>query len=204
MICAGDELGHSQKGNNNTYCHDSELTWLDWTLDEEGRDFLAFVRRVIALRRSQPVFQRRSFFQGRGIRGADVKDISWLSPSGREMNDEAWTSGSLRCLGVRLAGDRIGELNERGEHIVGDTLLILLNAHHEPVPFTLPAHLPGQRWECLLDTALPASEPAALSETRPYTLAGRSLAVLRVRQNAEEKVTEAARPAATTSRSVPL
>src|SRR6185295_5159593 len=110
MICAGDELGHSQKGNNNAYCHDSDLTWLDWTLQPEDQDFLAFVRRVVALRRSQPVFQRRTFFQGRDIRGADVKDVSWLSPSGVEMSDEAWTSGALRCLGVRLAGDRIGEL----------------------------------------------------------------------------------------------
>jgi len=196
MICAGDELGHSQKGNNNAYCHDSDLTWLDWTLQPEDQDFLAFVRRVVALRRSQPVFQRRTFFQGRDIRGADVKDVSWLSPSGVEMSDEAWTSGALRCLGVRLAGDRIGELNERGEHIVGDTLLILMNAHHEPVPFTLPAHMPGQRWECLLDTALPNSEPVKLSETRPYALAGRSMAVLRVERLADPPAADAAvRPA---------
>ncbi|HZE96754.1 MAG TPA: glycogen debranching protein GlgX [Planctomycetota bacterium] len=188
MICAGDELGHTQKGNNNAYCHDSELTWLDWSLDEEGRDFLAFVRKVVALRRSQPVFQRRTFFQGRGIRGGEVRDISWLDPSGREMSDDAWNSGFVRCLGVRLAGDRIGELNERGERIVGDTLLILLNAHHEPIPFTLPAHQKGQRWDLLLDTAADVEVEGPVPEDRPYSLQGRSLAVLRVSSPAEKEL----------------
>jgi len=182
MICAGDELGHSQKGNNNAYCHDGELTWLDWTLDAEGKEYLEFVRHVIALRRSQPVFQRRTFFQGRNIRGGGITDISWISPSGGEMADAAWDEGFVRCLGVRLAGDRIGELNELGERIVGDTLLILLNGHHEEIPFVLPVHQPGQRWERLFDTAVPASSEAAspAAEDRPYALQGRSLAVLRV------------------------
>jgi len=181
MICAGDELGHTQRGNNNAYCHDSELTWLEWDLDAEGKEFLEFVRRVIALRRDQPVFQRRTFFQGRNIRGVEVQDISWLAPTGEEMQDEAWGEGFVRCLGLRLAGDRIGELNERGERIVGDTLLILLNGHHEAIPFTLPAHRPGQRWERLLDTAIPEEGSAmAVAEAVPYQVAGRSLAVLRV------------------------
>src|SRR6185436_499110 len=138
MICAGDELGRTQQGNNNAYCHDGELTWLDWTLEEEEQKFLEFVRKVVALRRDQPVFQRRSFFQGRKIRGEEIKDISWLTPAGQEMNDEAWSAGFVRCLGVRLSGDLIGELNERGERVLGDTLLILLNGHHESIPFTLP------------------------------------------------------------------
>jgi len=180
MICGGDELGHTQNGNNNAYCHDSELTWLPWTLDDEDQKFLEFVRKVIALRREQPVFQRRSFFQGRKIRGEEVRDISWLSPTGQEMNDDAWSAGFVRCLGVRLAGDLIGELNERGERIVGDTLLILLNAHHEPIPFTLPLRKEGQRWEKLLDTAAPDDATGPIPEDRPYPLEGRSLAVLRV------------------------
>ena len=180
MICGGDELGHTQQGNNNTYCHDSELTWLDWPLDEDGRKFLEFVRRVIALRRQQPVFQRRNFFQGRRIRGAGIKDISWLTPSGHEMNDEAWNAGFVRCLGVRLAGRLIGELDEKGGKIVGDTLLILLNAHHEAIPFTLPVHQEGHHWERLLDTASPDGETGPLEEERPYDLQGRSLAVFRM------------------------
>jgi glycogen operon protein len=180
MICGGDELGHTQKGNNNAYCHDDGLTWLNWSLDDNGRKFLEFVRRVIALRRQQPVFQRRSFFQGRRIRGAGIKDISWLTPSGKEMNDEAWNAGFVRCLGVRLAGRLLGELDEKGDKIVGDTLLILLNAHHEAIPFTLPLHLEGHHWEKLLDTAAPEGDAAPLEEERPYDLPGRSLAVFRM------------------------
>jgi isoamylase len=180
MICGGDELGHTQRGNNNAYCHDGELTWLDWSLDESRKRFLDFVRRVIALRRGQPVFQRRTFFQGRQIRGAQIKDISWLTPTGEEMNDEAWSAGFVRCLGVRLAGDLIGELNERGERILGDTLLILLNGHHEMIQFTLPIHKEGQHWERLLDTAASEDVPGKVDEEKPYALQGRSLAVLRV------------------------
>jgi glycogen operon protein len=180
MICAGDELGRTQQGNNNAYCHDSELTWLDWTLDDEEQKFLEFVRKVVALRRDQPVFQRRTFLQGRKIRGEDIKDISWLTPTGQEMNDEAWSAGFVRCLGVRLSGDLIGELNERGGRIVGDTLLILLNAHHEPIPFTLPLPKEGRRWERLLDTADPREVVAPLPEDRPYQLEGRSLAILKI------------------------
>jgi glycogen operon protein len=180
MICGGDELGHSQQGNNNAYCHDEELTWLNWSMDGPGKKFLEFVRRVIALRRQQPVFQRRAFFQGRRIRGAGIKDISWLTPSGQEMNDEAWNAGFVRCLGVRLAGSLIGELDEKGGKIVGDTLLILLNAHHEAIPFTLPVHQERLHWERLLDSASPDVEAAPVDEDRPYRLQGRSLAVLRM------------------------
>jgi glycogen operon protein len=178
MICGGDELGQTQSGNNNAYCHDGELTWLDWSLDEEGQAFLEFVKKLIALRRSQPVFQRKTFLQGRKIRGDEIKDVSWLMPDGRDMNDEAWNAGFVRCLGVRLAGDLIGELNEKGEAVFGDTLLILLNAHHEPIPFTLPASKEGQRWERLLDTGAPEAG-GLVGENPSYVLPGRSVAVLR-------------------------
>jgi glycogen operon protein len=180
MICGGDEFGHTQQGNNNAYCHDGELTWLDWTLDEEELSFLEFVRKVIALRRAQPVFQRRTFFHGRKIRGEEVKDICWLTPAGQEMNDEAWNAGFVKCLGVRLAGDQIGELNESGERIKGDTLLVLLNAHHEPIPFSFPAPAAGQRWERLLDTAEAALPAGPVPDGKPYPLEGRSLAVFKV------------------------
>jgi glycogen operon protein len=180
MICGGDELGHTQAGNNNAYCHDGELTWLNWTLDDEERAFLEFVKKVIALRRVQPVFQRKAFFHGRKIRGADIKDLAWLTPTGQEMNDDAWSAGFVRCLGVRLAGDLIGEVNESGERVVGDTLLVLLNAHHEAIPFTLPVCKDGAHWERLLDTALPQEPAAAVADDKPYALDGRSVAVFRV------------------------
>jgi isoamylase len=199
MIYSGDELGCTQRGNNNAYCHDDERTWLDWSLGPEDRQFLEFVRKVIALRSAQPVFQRRTFFHGRKIRGVEIKDISWLSPTGQEMNDEAWSAGFVRCLGVRFAGDRIDELNESGERIVGDTLLLLLNAHHEPIPFVLPAHPQGRGWERLLDTAAPEETVGGPADDQPYPLQGRSVVLFRL-----SSPPEPAAPPAGAGQSVPL
>ena len=186
MLLAGDELCHSQQGNNNAYCQDNELTWLNWELTEEQQAWHEFVRSLLHLRRTQPVFQRRKFFQDRAIHGAGIQDISWLEPSGQEMTEEAWNTGYTRCLGVRLAGDLIGEVDERGEDIVGDTMLLLLNAHYEAVPFTLPATWEGELWERLLDTADPQSLPLACTGGQQYKLQGRAMAVLRVRTQPEE------------------
>ena len=183
MLLAGDELMHTQGGNNNTYCQDSEISWLDWELDDRRRDFLDFVRKVSRIWRTHPVFQRRHFFKGRPIRG--VKDLSWLDPSGEEMGDEAWESGFVRCLGMRLAGDAIGETDERGEPIVSETVLALFNAHWDGVPFTLPAHQEDCRWERLIDTAEPDCEPSYMEGGTQYDLRGRSVVVLRLRSIAE-------------------
>src|SRR5262249_5390636 len=135
MISSGDELGHSQRGNNNAYCQDNELTWLNWELDSEQQAFLDFVRTMTRIWRAQPVLQRRNFFHGRAIRGSSIKDVSWFDPGGQEMSDKTWAAPSVRCLGVRFAGDLIGDLDERGQPVVGETLLLLLNAHHEKVSF---------------------------------------------------------------------
>jgi isoamylase len=139
------------------------------------------VRGVIHIQRTQPVFQRRKFFQGRAIRGEGIKDISWFEPSGQEMSEEAWNSGFARCLGVRLTGDLIGDVDERGEPVVGDTMLLLLNAHYEPIPFTLPALKEGQPWERLFDTTDPQDEPLQCTGGQQYELQGRSMTVLRTR-----------------------
>jgi isoamylase len=179
MLLAGDELSQTQQGNNNTYCQDNELTWLKWELTEEQQDFCNFVRAVIQLRRTHPVFQRRKFFQDRAIHGEDVHDIAWFECSGQEMSEEAWNSGYVRCLGVQLAGDLIGDMDERGEPVHGDTILLLLNAHHEAIPFTLPARSEGQEWERLLDTADPHGEPVCCLGGEQYVLQGRSVVVLR-------------------------
>ncbi|MGZ8487555.1 MAG: glycogen debranching protein GlgX, partial [Candidatus Binatia bacterium] len=128
MLLAGDELSHTQQGNNNTYCQDNELTWLDWELTDEQQDFLAFVKQMISIRRSHPVFQRRKFFQGRPIFGADESDITWFEPSGKPMGEEAWSAGFNQCFGVRMPGDLIGEVDDRGQEIKGDSILILMNA----------------------------------------------------------------------------
>jgi isoamylase len=152
MLLSGDEIGRSQKGNNNAYCQDNEISWLDWKLDRPRRELLDFTRFLIRLVRQHPVLRRRHFFQGRRIRGSEVKDLAWFRTDGKEMSDDDWNNPETRCFGLRLAGDAIEELDERGNRIGGDTLLILLNAHHEAVTFTLPAHRRKVRWQVVLDT----------------------------------------------------
>jgi glycogen operon protein len=183
MLHGGDELSQTRKGNNNTYCQDNELSWLPWELDTRAQAFLAFVRQVTQLWHEQPVFQRRKFFHGRGIRGTDIKDICWFGPSGQEMSDEDWGAPFARCLGVRLAGDLIDEVDERGEPIIGETLLLLLNAHHEAIPFALPATRPEHHWKRVFDTALAGKngERVVMEGGDQYPLQGRSVVMLSTR-----------------------
>ncbi|MBI4565951.1 MAG: glycogen debranching protein GlgX [Planctomycetes bacterium] len=186
MIRSGDELSHSQRGNNNAYCQDNELSWLDWNLDAPRKAFLEFVRKVIHFFREQPVLQRRTFFQGRPIRGSGVKDIAWFTPSGREMTDEDWNAPATRGLGVVLAGDALDEVDEQGERIAGDTLLLLLNARDERVTFILPAAPPRAVWEAVFDTASLEGkdlEAVRLPPGAPYALRERSVAVFRRRKS---------------------
>jgi isoamylase len=182
MLCGGDELGRTQRGNNNAYCQDNELSWLDWNLGRAGQDLLAFARFVIGLRKRHPVLRRRQFFFGRRIRGSEVKDLSWFRPDGREITDEDWGNGLTRCLGLRLSGEALNEVDPMGRPVFDDTLLILLNAHHESLPFTLPAHHRGVRWQTLLDTRAPDGRGhlRPLRGGSTYALEGRSLAVLRL------------------------
>ena len=179
MVLGGDEICHSQKGNNNAYCQDNELTWLDWNLTDEQRQFFEFVRSIVHIRKTNPVFQRRKFFQGRSPDGTDEADISWFQPSGEEMSEEAWNTGYGQCLGVRLPGDLIGDVNERGEPITGDSIVLLVNAHHETVPFTLPSRDGGSGWERLIDTAESVNDPIIVPGGKQYDVKGRSMVVLR-------------------------
>ena len=183
MLLAGDEIGRTQGGNNNAYCQDNEISWLDWKLDRPRRELLQFTRFLIQLRQRHPVLRRRHFFQGRKIRGSEVKDLAWFRPDGKEMSDEDWNNPEGRCFGLRLAGDAIEELDDRGNRIVDDTLLILLNAHHEPVSFTLPAHRRKMRWQVVFDTfdpRLDRRKPHLMRGGEIYDLKDRSLAVLRL------------------------
>ncbi len=182
MLCGGDEIGRTQQGNNNAYCQDTELSWFDWDLDPPRRSLLAFVRRLVELRHRHPVLRRRQFFYGRRIRGSEVKDLSWFRPDGKEMTEEDWTNPHTRCFGLRLSGDAIEEVDDRGGRIADDTLLILLNAYHEPIPFVLPAHRDDIRWETVLDTRTEDTPEgqAALRGGDSYEMAGRSLALLRL------------------------
>lgn len=179
MIRAGDEFGHTQQGNNNVYCQDNELSWLRWKRTDQEQELLEFTRKLIGFRHAQPVLHRRRFFQGRAIRGSDTKDLSWIDPSGDEMTDEAWSSAG-HCLGMRLAGEVIDEVDELGDRIVGDTLLILLNSSHKHVPFHLPQPARGQCWEAICDTANLSDERKHMAGGAPYPLEARSLALLRL------------------------
>jgi glycogen operon protein len=180
MVSGGDELGRTQRGNNNAYSQDNEISWTPWTLSTSDRDFLIFVKHLIKIRKDHAVLRRRKFFQGRRIRGAEVLDIAWLDPSGNEMTDETWSSPDVRVLGVRLNGDAIDEIDERGERVSGATLVLLLNGGADAIPFVLPATNADERWDTLLDTADPWQPVRSLLGCEQYPLQGRSLAVLKL------------------------
>ncbi|MGN2392548.1 glycogen debranching protein GlgX [Pelomicrobium sp. G1] len=180
MLLAGDEICRTQRGNNNAYCQDNEISWVDWNLTQPKRQLLAFVQRMVALRRDHPVFRRRHFFQGRPIHGTGVKDIVWLNPDSREMTDEEWNQHHARCLGVYLAGEGLTETDERGRPITDSNFLVLFNAHHEEIPFSLPQLAGGPRWLVVLDTAYEEglAWDGVYMAGASYPLQGRSLALL--------------------------
>ena len=180
MISGGDEMGRTQHGNNNGYAQDNEVSWTHWDRTPEAQEFIEFTARLVRIWKENPVLRRRKFLQGRPVRGAEVTDITWLDPSGREMNDRTWNSHDVRCLGMRLNGDAIDEADERGERVVGDTLMVMLNAHPIDVPFVLPSTRPNERWETLVDTADPLRGRRRLVGGELYNLEARSVAVLRL------------------------
>jgi glycogen operon protein len=180
MISGGDELQRTQQGNNNAYCQDNEISWTDWTPTEEREAFFEFTCRVNRVMREHAVLRRRKFFQGRRIRGAEVKDIMWLSPTGEEMTEPEWNAGHAQCLGVRLAGDSMDELDADGNPVSGDTLVYLMNAAAVSIEFVLPAFVKRPRWACLLDTFDASREGAVFDGDYRYPLAERSLAVFRM------------------------
>ena len=162
MLLMGDELGRTQKGNNNAYCQDNEISWMSWSDVDSG--LLDFTRWVIALRKQHPIFRRRRFFQGRPIRGS--VDIAWLKPDGKQMTDQDWTSRHARALGVFLNGDAIPGHDERGQPIVDDSFVLLFNGHARAVYWSLPPELDGP-WHLVLTT------DHMQAEAEPSPVAGR-------------------------------
>jgi isoamylase len=180
MILGGDEMGRTQRGNNNAYCQDNETSWVDWKLSPADREMLEFVREVLALRGSHPSFRRRSFFEGRPIKSAAIKDLTWLTPEGREMTDEEWNQSFARCLGMYLAGNAIGEDDEHGRPIVDDDFLLLLNSHHERIDFAIPSMPERSSWAVTLDTSRDggSGNPRLFEAGDLFPLEGRSFALL--------------------------
>jgi isoamylase len=180
MICAGDEMGRTQGGNNNAYAQDNEISWIDWDLSERDRALLEFTRRIARLRHEHPVFHRRHFFQGRRIRGSELKDITWLRPDGEQMTDEEWNTRFTRCFGMRLGGGAMMEWDEHGERVRDDTFLLLFNADVGQLPFVLPHSRPEVGWEVVVDTDVPEeAEGQRFRAGEEIPLEGRSMRVLR-------------------------
>jgi glycogen operon protein len=175
MLLSGDEIGRTQGGNNNAYCQDNETSWLDW--DQADDDLLAFTRRLVALRRDHPVFRRRRWFYGRPIRGNP--DLGWYKPDGDEMADEDWDAGFARSLGLYLNGEAIHTSDDHGQRVVDDSFLLLFNAHHEPIEWTVPKVCPGL--ELILDTTgADGGSPDAADPDEGFTMPGRGVRVYRV------------------------
>ena len=181
MISHGDEIGRTQLGNNNVYCQDSPLAWMDWSLCETNADLLEFARRVTALRKDHPVFRRRRFFDGKLIRSGDeeVRDIAWLTTAGIPMTPDDWNSG-FKCVGMFLNGDAIPAPNARGERVVDDTFLLCFNAQADPVEFVTPDASYATEWTGTFDTAHPRGDTdVVLKAGEQLSLEGRSVVILR-------------------------
>ena len=181
MLLHGDETGRTQRGNNNGYCQDNDITWLDWAhVDEE---LLRFTAAVSQLRREHPVFRRRRFFDGRPVRrgeGTRLPDIAWFTPDSQEMTEEDWEAGFGKSVAVFLNGEGIPDRNARGERVVDDSFIMIFNAHDGSIDFTLPPSAWGAKWEIVLDTATPQlAEPAPAAAQSVLTVEARSLCVLR-------------------------
>jgi glycogen operon protein len=203
MLLAGDEMGRTQRGNNNAYCQDNALSWVDWNLRPEDQALCEFVQRLIRLRRRHPVFRRSEYFRGRAATPGGIKDITWLTPDGLEMSDEAWHHSHARCLGICMVGARPHE-TRRGQHrrrhaslwrqlqallpwsrtLKGadgsESFLVLVNAHHETIPFAMPRMHEHAVWSTVVDTRFEDGRPPRpqVRSGDVYELQGRSIAVL--------------------------
>jgi isoamylase len=181
MLLGGDEFGRTQGGNNNAYCQDNEISWFDWSLDEPQERLLGFSRRLIELRNDHPVFRRTEFLAGKELMGSGLPDVWWFRPDGRRMTRRDWQNADGRALGVFLNGEEIQRTTPAGERIIDDSFLILLNAHHEPVPFTLPPRRFGARWAVELSTSEPErrDEGPSAAARDEVAVESRSLVLLR-------------------------
>lgn len=180
MLVAGDEFGRTQKGNNNAYCQDNEISWVDWkNLDN---DLLTFTQKVIGLRKSHPVFCRRRWFQGMAVTGRGLEDIAWFLPEGSEMTDDHWQHDFAKSLGVYLNGKGIHTAHADGSAVVDDSFYLIFNAHHEPLDFKLPPSKYGKKWEMVLNTAT-GEDPSATFDPEAIVKAdARSLLLFKYRQ----------------------
>jgi isoamylase len=178
MLLGGDEIARTQGGNNNAWCQDNEISWFDWELDEEQLRLLEFTRRLIELRRHHPVFRREKFLEGRDVTGSGVPDVWWFRPDGRRMTLRDWNQPG-HTLGVFLNGEALATVSPQGEPMVDDSFLLLFNAHHEDVVFTLPPVRFGRRWELELSTLDPELREGMFPARGVVPVESRSTVILR-------------------------
>ncbi|MFJ8111726.1 glycogen debranching protein GlgX [Streptomyces sp. NPDC096132] len=182
MLSHGDELGRTQRGNNNAYCQDNKVSWIDWRLTAQQRRLTDFCRRLVALRAAHPGLRRRRFFHGETVThaGQPLPDLVWLQPDSREMRDRDWLRSDAHSVGVFLNGDAIAEPDPRGRPVVDDSFLLLFNSYWEPVPFRLPGAAYGERWTVCADTAEPdeGRDETEYKAGAEVTVESRSLIVL--------------------------
>jgi isoamylase len=174
MLLAGDEFARTQQGNNNAYCQDSEISWVDWEVGEKGKSLTRFVQKLTKLRHDYPILRRSRFLTGSYNEELGVKDVTWINANGSEIKDEEWDDGNMRCFGMLMDG-RAQEtgIRRRGRDA---TMLMILNGHHDMVQFTLPECTGGSRWKLLIDTNLPDGEGGgAFATSDTYDVTGRSL-----------------------------
>jgi isoamylase len=184
MIAHGDELGRTQQGNNNVYCQDDELSWIDWADARENEVLTEFTARLVAMRKAHPVFRRQRFFQSRAIRGSSINDIAWLRPDGQQMSDDDWNGGRAQSLAIFLNGEGIPDRDEVGERVIDDSFLLLVNASPHQMTFTLPDQDYGRVWEVVVDTADPLLAHARRRASGPgerQRVPGRTMRVLQRR-----------------------
>ena len=179
MISHGDEYGRTQLGNNNAYCQDNGITWMNWEWDDRQKALFEFVRKIIELRKNHPVMHRRRYFKGRKIYGKEVRDIRWLNTDGTDMTEEEWNTSFIRCMGMLLNGKFIYEVNKYGEPIRHDTLLIIVNSFWESISFTFPFEDVSNEWSVLIDTSTGEVDENGRIISDVYKMAPRSLVLLK-------------------------
>jgi len=157
MILGGDEIGRTQRGNNNAYCQDNEVSWFDWSLDDDDQELMAFIRRLSEIVAGNPILRRRDFFTGEPQGVGDTKDVTWIRPDGNEMTEAEWADAGRSAIGMLLLGRAADEVDERGRRAYGDTLLLLLNGGTRSIPFTIPRLESPGRWDELLNTSRPGT-----------------------------------------------
>jgi isoamylase len=178
MLTGGDEVARSQRGNNNAFCQDNELTWYDWILDPPRKRLMEYTATLIQLRKAHPNLHRRKFFQDRQVKGSVIRDIAWYNPDGNEIPENCWTESWARTLGLMLNGKTLGVTDEEGKPVTDDSFLILVNAAPEGVDFTLPPPPNGNPWRIVLDTQNIDDPFAQPGPTDKLIIGGRSLVLL--------------------------